>query len=61
MNNELKAICTTYGQTLVASLFAVYSMGANDPTDYAKAAIAAILPPLMRWVNPKDIAYGLKK
>ena len=32
--------------------------GNTSPTDLGKAAIAALLPPLMRWANPSDKAFG---
>jgi len=48
----------SYGRSLVGALIAVYSTGATDPRDYAKGAIAAIIPPLLRWVNKNDQAFG---
>lgn len=48
----------SYGRSLIGALLAVYSTGATDPKDYAKAAVAALLPPLMRWANKKDPAFG---
>ena len=48
----------SYARSLVGALIAVYSTGATDPRDYAKGAIAAIIPPLLRWVNPKDAGFG---
>jgi len=48
----------SYARSLVGALMAVYSTGATDPADYAKGAIAAIIPPIMRWVNKNDQAFG---
>ena len=53
-----KAMFASYGRSLVGALIAVYSTGATDPRDYAKGAIAAIIPPLLRWVNKNDQAFG---
>ena len=53
-----KAMLASYIRSLVGALVAVYSTGATDPTDYAKGAVAALLPPIMRWVNKKDEAFG---
>ena len=53
-----KAMLASYARSLVGALVAVYSTGATDPTDYAKGAVAALLPPIMRWVNKKDEAFG---
>ena len=48
----------SYARSLVGALIAVYSTGATNPRDYAKGAIAAIIPPVLRWVNKNDQAFG---
>lgn len=53
-----KAMLASYARSLVGALVAVYSTGTNNPSDYAKGAIAALIPPIMRWVNKKDSAFG---
>ena len=53
-----KAMLASYLRALVGALVAVYATGATDPKDYAKGAIAALIPPLMRWANKKDLAFG---
>ena len=58
ITNKDKAMLASYARSLVGALVAVYSTGATDPTDYAKGAVAALLPPIMRWVNKKDEAFG---
>lgn len=58
MNAKLQAMFASYARHVVGAVVAVYMTGSNTPSDYAKAAIAALIPPIMRWVNPKDPAYG---
>jgi hypothetical protein len=58
ITNKDKAMLASYARSLVGALVAVYSTGATDPTDYAKGAVVALLPPIMRWVNKKDEAFG---
>ena len=48
----------SYARSVLGALIAVYSTGTTDPRDYGKGAIAAIIPPLLRWVNPKDPGFG---
>jgi len=48
----------SYARSLVGALIAVYSTGTMDPKDYAKGAVAALIPPIMRWVNKKDAGFG---
>jgi hypothetical protein len=58
MNAKLRAMFASYARSVVGAVVAVYMTGSTTPSDYAKAAVAALIPPIMRWVNPKDPAYG---
>jgi hypothetical protein len=58
MNDKNKAMLASYARSLVGALVAVYSTGTMDPQDYAKGAIAALIPPVMRWVNKNDKGFG---
>ena len=53
-----KALFASYGRSVIAAVIAVYSTGSADPADFVKAAIAALVPVLIRYVNPKDLAFG---
>jgi hypothetical protein len=53
-----KAMFASYMRSVVGALIAVYLTGTTDLRDYGKGAIAAIIPPLLRWVNPKDPGFG---
>ena len=53
-----KAMLASYVRSVIGALIAVYSTGTLEPRDYAKGAIAAIIPPLLRWINPKDLGFG---
>lgn len=61
MKANSKALLASYGRSVVGAVIAVYLTGATNPTDYVKAAIAALIPPVMRWVNPNDTAFGRNK
>ena len=61
MKANSKAMLASYGRSVVGAVIAVYMTGATNPTDYVKAAIAALIPPVMRWVNPNDKAFGRTK
>jgi hypothetical protein len=58
MKQSDKAILASYGRSVVAAVIAVYSTGNTDPADLGKAALAALVPVLLRYVNPKDLAFG---
>ncbi len=61
MKPQDKAMLASYARSLIGALVAVYSTGTTDPRDYAKGAIAAIIPPIMRWVNKNDAGFGRSK
>jgi len=58
MKPEHKAIIASYLRSVLAAVLAVVATGNYQPDDLLKAALAAALPPLIRWANPKDPAFG---
>jgi hypothetical protein len=57
---ELKAIGASYGRSALAGALAVYMTGETDPKKLAWGLFAGIVPVLMRYLNPKDVAFGAK-
>lgn len=55
---EQKAMLLSYARSVLAAVLAVASTGNYAPDDLLKAAVAAALPPLLRWANPNDTAFG---
>jgi hypothetical protein len=53
-----KALFASYGRSVIVAVIAVHSTGSADPADFVKAAAAALVPVLIRYVNPKDLAFG---
>lgn len=49
---------SSYLRSVIAAVVAVASTGNYAPEDLGKAALAALLPPLMRWANSKDPSFG---
>ena len=58
--NELKPMLASYARSFIAASLAVYMAGVTDPKAIASAGLAAVLPVLMRWLNPNDKVYGRK-
>ncbi len=58
MSAQTKAMLASYARSVIAAVAAVASTGNIDPQDLGKAAVAALLPVVMRWANPKDAAFG---
>jgi len=55
---QWKAIGATYLRAALSAVAALYMSGVTDPKMLLNAAIAAVLGPILRALNPKDAAYG---
>ena len=55
---QLVALLASYGRSLLAAGLALYAAGVTDPGQLANALWAAILPVVIRYVNPNDKAFG---
>lgn len=56
---KLKALLASWARSFLAAAIAVYMAGVTDPKAIATAGVAAVLPVVLRWLNPKDSAFGL--
>jgi hypothetical protein len=57
---ELKPMLASYARSFIAAGLAVYMAGVTDPKAILSAGVAAVVPVLMRWLNPNDQVYGRK-
>jgi hypothetical protein len=51
-------MCASYGRAFLGAVVALAMTGNYAPDDLVKAGIAAVLPMLLRWLNPNDPAFG---
>jgi hypothetical protein len=58
MNKQMIALLASYGRSLLAAGLALYAAGVTDPGQLANALWAALLPVVIRYVNPNDPAFG---
>jgi hypothetical protein len=56
---QAKALAASWARSFLAASLAVYMSGNQDPKAIAMAGVAAVLPVVLRWLNPKDSAFGL--
>ena len=57
---ELKPMLASYARSFIAASLAVYMAGVTDPKAILSAGGAALVPVLMRWLNPNYKVYGRK-
>lgn len=58
MTNKDKAIIGSYARSFLTGALTLYMAGETEPKKLLAAGIAAVLPPLLRWLNPNDRAFG---
>lgn len=58
IDKEVKSIIASYVRAAIAAGLAVYAAGGRDVQAIASAAISAVIPPLLRWLNKNDTAFG---
>jgi hypothetical protein len=55
---KAQAMAASYGRAFLSAVVALAMTGNYAPDDLLKAGVAAILPMLLRWLNPNDPAFG---
>ena len=58
--NQYKAIAASWARSFMAASIAVYMSGNTDLKAVGSAGLAAVLPVVLRYLNPNDAAFGLK-
>lgn len=57
-NDKAKEVVLSYARAAVGAGLAVYAAGVRDVRGILSAAGAAVVPPLLRWVNKSDATFG---
>ena len=55
---QLKAMLASYGRSVIGAAVALYASGVTDPKTLAYSLIGALVPVVMRAINPNDSAFG---
>jgi hypothetical protein len=58
MNTKVKALLASYARSVLSAAVALYLAGVTDPVQLLSALAAGLLPVAIRYVNPKDAAFG---
>jgi hypothetical protein len=68
MNQEIKAVLASWGRSFLAAVVAqlivlgdsVLDLNRDGIRSLAAAGLAAVLPVILRWLNPNDDEFGRK-
>lgn len=58
LSSEHQAILKSWAKVFSAAVLAAYSAGSRDWTMLLNAGVAALLPVVYSWLDPKDARYG---
>ena len=58
---NVKAMAASWARSFAAASIACYLAGVTDPKALLSAGMAALLPVILRWLNPGDQAFGRSK
>lgn len=57
---EFKALVASWARSFVAASLTLFMAGETDVKKLALAGLAAVVPVILRWLNPSDQAFGRK-
>jgi len=57
---EAKALAASWARSFLAAAIALIAIGETNPKAIITAGMAAVLPVILRTLNPKDASFGVK-
>lgn len=58
--NDIKVAAGSWARAFLVSVLSLYAAGVTDPKALIAAGLSSCIPPIIRWLNPKDEALGIK-
>ncbi len=58
ISSEHKAMLKSWAKVFAAAVIAAYTAGSREWTVILNAGVAALLPVVYSWLDPKDSRYG---
>ena len=58
MSEHDKRMIASYARSFLSAALALYMAGETNPKALLAAGVAAVLPPVLRWLNPNDPGFG---
>jgi hypothetical protein len=55
---KYRPVLASYARAFLAAVLTLALAGERDPRALIAAGVAAIAPPLLRWLNPNDPGMG---
>jgi len=54
-----KALIASWGRSFLAAVLTLVMAGQADPKTLAMGGAAAVIPVILRWLNPNDKEFGI--
>jgi len=52
--NDLKKALNSWARAFLVSVISMYAAGVEDPKALIAAGLASVIPPIMRYLDPRD-------
>lgn len=53
-----RRMLASWARSFLCGALTLWATGNNDPRALFTAGLAAVVPPILRWLNPNDPAFG---
>jgi hypothetical protein len=60
MMQDIKTAAGSWARAFLVAVLSLAAAGVTEPKALIAAGLSACLPPIIRWLNPNDSAYGIK-
>jgi hypothetical protein len=57
---DLQTAAGSWARAFLVSALSLYAAGVTDPKALIAAGLSSCIPPIIRWLNPRDEALGIK-
>lgn len=57
---EFRLVAASWGRSFGTAIITAYLAGVTDPKTILYAGAVAVLPVVLRWLNPNDQSFGRK-
>ena len=59
VNNKVIALLASYGRSILSAILTLWLAGVQDPKVLALALLGAVVPVIIRFIDPNDPAFGV--
>jgi hypothetical protein len=59
INKKVVSLLASYGRSILSAVLTLWLVGVQDPKVLALSLLGALVPVIIRFINPNDPAFGI--